>query len=118
MLYLPSKWNDLKVFHISLMTWLEEADGSQEEEVPLKVDCLSSIAAPDERQLMKSFGRRRQLAVIRRFKQWKILSDVFCHDLGMNGRAFSAIAVITQLPIQMTSLCFRWNMMIRHETLK
>ena len=36
----------------------------------------------------------------RRFKQWRILSDVFCHDLGMHGRVFSAITIITQLVIQ------------------
>jgi hypothetical protein len=87
------------------MTWLEvlervEADGGYEGEAPLKVKCPSSIAVPDERQRMMGIVRRRQETVNRRFKQWKILSDVFRHDLGMHGRVFSAIATITQLAIQ------------------
>jgi hypothetical protein len=58
------------------------------------------IAVPDERQMMMECVRRRQERVNRRFKQWKILSDVFCHNLGMHGRIFSVVAVITHLVIQ------------------
>jgi hypothetical protein len=54
------------------------------------------IAVQYERQRMMGIVSRRN----RRFTQWKILSDVFCHDLGMHGRVFSTIAIITQLAIQ------------------
>ena len=71
-----------------------------EEKAPLKLNCPSSIVLPEEKQRMMHIARRRQETVNRRFKQWKILSDVFRHDLGMHGRVFSAIATITQLVIQ------------------
>ena len=103
--FLPGEWNDLEIFRSGLMTWLEvfervEADDGYEGEAPLKVKCPSSIAVPDERQRLMGIVRRRHETVNRRFKQWKILSDVFRHDLGMHGRVFSAIATISQLAIQ------------------
>jgi hypothetical protein len=102
--FLPGEWNDLEIFRSGLMTWLEvfervEADDGYEGEAPLKVKCPSSIAVPDERQRLMVIVRRRHETVNRRFKKWKILSDVFRHDLGMHGRVFSAIVVISQLAI-------------------
>lgn len=43
--------------------------------------------------------RSRQETVNRRFKQWKILHDVYRGDLTMHRDIFAAIAVITQLAI-------------------
>ena len=109
---MPGEWNDHEVFCTSLMVRLEvfeqvEADNGCEGEAPLKVKCPSSIAVPDERQLMMGLVRRMQETVNKRFKQWKISSDVFYHDLGIHNRIFSAIAVITQLAIQHSEPLFQ-----------
>ncbi len=103
--FLPGEWNDLEIFRSSLMTWFHpfkrvEADDGYDGEAPLRVKCPNSIAVPVERQKMMGIVRRRQETVNRRFKQWGILAHKFRHDLGMHGRVFSAIVVISQLVIE------------------
>ena len=87
------------------MTWLEpfervEADDGYEGEALCKVKCPSSIGIPEEKHGMMGIVRRRQKTVNRRFKQWSILKQVFCHDLCMHGRVFTAIVVSNQLAIE------------------
>jgi len=103
--FLPGEKNDLEIFHSSLMIWLEpfervEADDGYEGEAPIKVKCSSSTGIPEEKHRMMGIVRRRQETVNRRFKQWSIQKHVFCHELSMHGRVFTAIVVISQLAIQ------------------
>ena len=48
--FLPGEKNDLEIFHLSLMTWLEpfervEADDGYDGEVPLKMKCPVQLAS-------------------------------------------------------------------------
>ena len=103
--YPAGQYNNLIIFHESLQTFLDagervEADDGYEGEAPLKVKCPSSIGIPEEKHRKMGIVRRRQETVNRRFKQWGILAHKFRHDLGMHGRVFSAIVVISQLAIE------------------
>ena len=94
------------------MTWLEpfervEADDGYEGEAPLKVKCPSSIGIPEEKHRMMGIVRRRQETVNRRFKQWSILKQVFCHELSMHGRVLLLLLLLASLLFRMASLCFR-----------
>jgi hypothetical protein len=43
--------------------------------------------------------RRRQETVNKRLKQFKVLDDIFHHDVEFHGACFRACAVLTQLSI-------------------
>jgi hypothetical protein len=44
--------------------------------------------------------RSRHEIINKRFKQWGILRQVFCHDLANHRNVFAAICVVTQLAIE------------------
>jgi hypothetical protein len=109
--FLPGKKNDLKIFRLSFMTWLEpfervEADAGYEGEAPRKVKCPSSIGILEEKHRMLGIVRRRQSTVNRRFKQWSILKQVFCHDLACMAGFLQPLLLLASLLLRMASLCF------------
>ncbi len=102
--YAPGIWNDLDIFRSSLATFLEpfervEADDGYVGEAPFKVKCPKSLAIPKEQLAMMNRVRSRQETVNCRFKQWRILHDVYRGDLSMHRDVFASIAVIAQLAI-------------------
>ena len=66
----------------------------------MRVKCPASIAEPVERAAMTQRVRSRHETVNKRFKQWGILRQVFCHDLANHRNVFAAICVVTQLAIE------------------
>ena len=79
---------------------LVEADDGYKGEAQHKVKCPSSTGILEEKQRMMGIVRRRQETVNRRFEQWISLMQVFCHDLYMHDRVFTAIFLISQRAIE------------------
>ena len=102
--YQPGLYNDLEIFWASLATYLDpfervEADDRYVGEAPLRVKCPACVTIPEEREHMMKRVRSRQETINRRFKQWKILKQIFRHDIQVHRDVFASIAVITQLAI-------------------
>ena len=100
----PGKWNDLEIFRMSLMSFLEpyervEADDGYLGEAPLKVRCPKCVSVPEERKEMMKKVRSRQETINKRFKDWEILDSQFRHDLRLHRDVFAAIAVLSQIAI-------------------
>jgi hypothetical protein len=76
-----------------------EADDGYIGEHPRHIKCPKGFANPEVTLLMQQRVRNRQETVNRRFKDWGLLKQVYRHDIPSHGRAFRAIAVITQLSI-------------------
>ena len=101
----PGQWNDLEIFRMSLVTFLDsfervEADDGYIGEAPLKVRCPRCVTVPEERKEMMSRVRNCQETINKRFKDWAILDTQFCHDMRIHRDVFAAIAVIYQIAIQ------------------
>ena len=101
----PGQWNDLEIFRMSLVTFLDsfervEADDGYIGEAPLKVRCPRCVTVPEERKEMMARVRNRQETINKRFKDWAILNTQFRHDMRMHRDVFAAIAVICQIAIQ------------------
>ena len=52
-----------------------------------------------EQRRRKSLARARHECTNRKFKEWKVLKDVFRHDLTLHGKVFHAVANIVQVKI-------------------
>jgi hypothetical protein len=78
-----------------------EADDGCFGDAPVFVRCPKSIGEHDPtRESMQALVRWRHETVNKRFKQWKILEDVFRGDISKHGYAFRVVAIITQLAIE------------------
>ena len=115
--WLPGVYNDLSIFPEALITWLApnervEADDGYVGEAPMKVKCPGSITVSEEREKLVRRVRNRRETINKRFKQWGILNQVYCHDLIHHRNVFTAICVLSQLAIENASLCLRWSMMM------
>lgn len=104
--YEPGIWNDIKIFRNALLSMLGvgervEADDGYLGEAPAHVKCPKSIGGHDERtEAMQSLVRRRHETVNKRFKQWKILKDVYRGDISNHWRVLRVCAIVTQLAIE------------------
>lgn len=107
--YECGKWPDIKIFRNSLLSHLDpnervEADDGYIGEAPAHVKCPASIGQYQQpgTETMQAFVRRRQETVNKRFKQWGILKQVYREkqDIGSHGKAFRAVAIITELAIE------------------
>ena len=104
-LHQPGVYNDLDIFWASLAKFLEpfewvEADDGYLGEAPLRVKCAASITIPEERKKMMSWVRSHQETVNKCFKQWRISTQVYRHDLACHQDFFAAICAVTQLDIR------------------
>ena len=70
-------------------------------EAPLHVKCPKSFADSIDNSTMQSRVRSRHETVNKRFEQWGCLKQVFCHEIFKHAHVFRAVAVITQLLIQL-----------------
>ena len=106
------KYNDIKIFRNSLIGHLDqgervEADDGYVGEHPKYVKCPMGNANLLETEPMQSNVRHRHETVNKRFKNWGILKQVFRNDLRKHRIVFSAIAVITQIAIEMGDPLFK-----------
>lgn len=108
------KFPDINIFRLGLKTELEEnetceADDGYLGEHPKYIRCPKGLFNDPEREAMQARVRSRHETVNRRFKQWKIMSTKFRHDLHKHGYAFRAVAVITQLSLKLEGGLFKVN---------
>ncbi len=104
--YPPGEWNDNMIFQNLLVQLLGqnervEADDGYAASAPHHVKCPRSQAANDiEREEMQQRVRNRHETVNRRFKQFRIMKEIFRHDLTLHQSVFAAVAVLTQISIE------------------
>lgn len=77
-----------------------EADDGYIGSAPQYVKCPGSVANLAHREEMQQRVRNRHETVNRRFKQFRILKEVFRHDPRLHWCVFTAIAVLTQISIE------------------
>ena len=99
-------WPDIKIFRNSFMSHLGpnervEADDGYIGEAPEHIKCPKSFTNPAETEKMQQRVRARHETVNKRFKQWGCLSQRFHHEIGRHDDVFRAVAVITQLAIEL-----------------
>jgi hypothetical protein len=109
--YAAGKYTDIEFFRRGLAHWLDEhkrveADNGYIGEVPQKVKCPGCASNPTENQVMQNRVRSRHESLNGRLKNWAILTSVYCHDLMEHGNVFQAIAVITQISINVGEKLF------------
>ena len=76
-----------------------EADDGYIGDSPKYIKCPAGFTNIKANERMQCFARRRHETINKRFKNWKILSTNFRHDLRRHGDVFRAVVVITQLAI-------------------
>ncbi len=110
----PGKYNDLMIFRMGLMGELDEgerveADDGYLGEAPLHVKCPKCLTSDPAKKKLKSRVRSRHETCNKRFKQWKILKEVYRHNVADHGSVFRSIAVLTQISFQKGEPLFQVN---------
>ena len=98
-------FNDLTIFRASLATMLDpqervEADDGYATESPYRAKVTGAMFNPEEARVYQKRVQGRHETVNARFKGFKILSDVYRHDVEQHGYVFRAVAVLVQLSIK------------------
>ncbi len=109
--YAAGKYFDINFFCSGLAHWLDEykrveVDDGYIGEAPQKVECPGCTSNPTENQAMQTRVQSRHESLNRRLKNWAILMSLYCHDLMEHGKVFWAIAVITQISINVGGKLF------------
>jgi len=65
--------------------------------------CLRHSPCGKQQMMQRVCSRQETIKIW--FKQWKILKQVYRHDIRVHRDVFAAIAVISQLAIQNGNLC-------------
>ena len=104
-------WPDIKIFRDSLLSHLGtnervEADDGYIGDAPRHLKCPPSFANPEKNKKMQSRVQSRHETANKRFKQWGCLKQIFCHDIRKHSDVFQAVAVITQIALQLGEPCF------------
>ncbi len=86
-----------------------EADNGYIGEAPQKVKCPGCASNPTKNQAMQNWVRSRHKSLNGRLKNWAILMLLYRHDLMEHGNVFWAIAVITQISINVGEKLFKVN---------
>jgi hypothetical protein len=99
--YAPGNWNDLTIFRDSLVSMLEpgercEMDRGYQGSAPTYVKCPGALEADSNTAEIQQRVRSRQETINEWFKNWAILSTLYCHDLLEHQTVFGAIVVLTQ----------------------
>jgi hypothetical protein len=105
--YAAGKYPDIKIFRSGLAHFLDEyerveADDGYIGEAPQKVKCPGCASNPTENQEMQNRVRSRHESLNGRLKNWEILKSMYRHDIMEHGNVFWAVAVITQISINVT----------------
>jgi hypothetical protein len=112
--YAAGKYTDIKNFHHRLAHWLDEhkrveADNGYIGEAPQKVKCPGCKSNLTKNQAMQNWVRSRHESLNGQLKHWAILTSLYRHDLMEHGNVFWAIAVITQISINVGEKRFEVN---------
>jgi hypothetical protein len=99
------------IFLRGLAHWLDEhkrveADYGYIGVAPQKVKCSGCASNPTKNQAMQNWVRSRHESLNGRLKNWVILTLLYNHDLMEHGNVFQAIAVITQISINVGEKLF------------
>ena len=94
-------WPDISIFRNSIISFLTknervEADDGYIGEAPKHVKCPRSFVNPVDTETMQSIARLQHETINKRFKNWKILAELFRHDIVDHGDVFRAVVVMTQ----------------------
>ena len=95
-------WPDIEIFKHGLGSWLNtnkcvEADDGCIGGAQMKVKWLESGPKQLNCVAMHSIVQMHQETINKRFKQWYVVTEVYCHDMQTHCFVFCAIAVLTQL---------------------
>ncbi len=109
--YAAGKYTDINFFCRGLAHWLDEhkrveADNGYIGEEPQKVKCPGCALNPTKNQVMQNRVRSRHKSLNGGLKYWAILTSLYRHDLMEHGNVFRAIAVITQISINIGEKLF------------
>jgi hypothetical protein len=100
-----SAWPDLNFFDCHLMTELEDGEKLLADDGYRGRDRYVTISNPISNRFeldqVKKNIKARQEQINSRFKNWKCLSNVFRHGVNKHFFVFHAVAVITQLEIEL-----------------
>jgi hypothetical protein len=112
--YAAGKYTDIKIFCRGLAHWLDEherveADNGYIGEAPQKVKFPGCASNPTENQAMQNQVQSRHESLNGWLKNWAIMTSLYHHDLMENGNVFRAIAVITQISINVGEKLFEVN---------
>jgi hypothetical protein len=94
-------WPDLKIFDSHLMTELEEGEKVLADDGYRGRERYVTIANRFELNQVKKNIKARQEQINSRLKNWGCLSNVFRHRVDQHFAVFHAVAVITQLEIEL-----------------
>ena len=103
---LPGIWNDITIFRDGLIDQLDngervEADDGYIAESPEYVKCPGSFSAPLDQQKLRGRVRMRHETVNEHLKNFSCLKKKFRHDNDKHGMCFRAVAVATQLAMEL-----------------
>ncbi len=112
--YAAGKYTDINFFCHGLAHRLDEhkrveVDNGCIGEAPQKVKCPGCVSNLTKNQAMQNRVRSRHKSLNRRLKNWEILTLLYRHDLMEHGNVFWAIAVITQISINVGEKLFKVN---------
>lgn len=102
----PGIWPDISIFRNSMLSQLEEgervvADRGYFGECPQYCKCPGHITSDEDTAAMEGAVRNRTETINKRFKQWGIMKQCFRkRSVDKHGKAFRAVAVMTQLAIE------------------
>lgn len=104
--YLPGECNDLQIFRKGLIKKLGkservEADDGYIGEAPKKVKCPGSYVSRNDQKKMRGRLRMRHESINERLKNFNCLSTKFRHSDKKHGWCFRAVAVATQLAMEL-----------------
>jgi DDE superfamily endonuclease len=105
-------YSDVTIFRLGLAHYLDvgervEADKGYRADDPKLIKTPAGMSSAvssvhgDSTVDMQAKVRARHETVNKRFKQFNILNDEYRHDLEMHGDVFRAVAVITELSLQL-----------------
>ncbi len=105
------KYNDLMIFCMGLKGELEqvEADDGYLGEAPFHVKCPKCLTSDSTKTKQNSSVRSCHVTCYKRFKQWKLLKEVYRHNIADFGSVFCSMAVLTQISFQKGEALFQVN---------
>ncbi|KAG7366458.1 hypothetical protein IV203_029128 [Nitzschia inconspicua] len=103
--YEAGLWNDIMIFRNALLHELEdgervESDNGLRGVSPQYAKCPLSIGNLVECEDMQQKVRSRHETINKRFKQWRIMKNIYMGSIEHHGGFFRTVAIVTQLCIE------------------
>jgi hypothetical protein len=104
------RYTDIKIFNKVLFHFLALGERVKADEGyvrhPDKIKCPQNVGNLAEKWTMQGRVRARHEMLNNRLNNWRILSQVYRHDIMWHGEVFWACAAVTQLTIENGELLF------------